>query len=133
VGSLVICDYILGRDWKKDREVACGMEWLAKNFSVTYNPGPYEHAGMEENSQHQVYYYLYALERAAILFGTEQIGQHYWFAKGSEALIAAQRPDGSWKSAAGGSELNDTCFAVLTLRKATRALVDVATISPAKK
>lgn len=131
VGSLVICDYILGRDWKKDREVACGMEWLAKNFSVAYNPGPYEHAAMEENSQHQYYYYMYALERAAILFGTEQIGQQYWFARASDALIAAQRPDGSWKAAAAGSELNDTCFAVLTLRKATRALVDVATL-PAK-
>jgi hypothetical protein len=108
VGSLAICDYILGRDWKRDREVACGMEWLAKNFSVTYNPGPYEHANMEENSQHQVYYYLYALERAAILTGTEQIGPHYWFAKGSQALIDAQRPDGSWRAAVGGHELNDT-------------------------
>jgi hypothetical protein len=127
VGSLVICDYILARDWKKDREVLCGMEWLAKNFSVAYNPGPYEHAAMEENSQHQYYYYMYALERAAILFGTEQIGGKYWFAKGAEALIGAQRPDGSWKSAAGGNELHDTCFAVLTLRKATRALVGVET------
>jgi hypothetical protein len=133
VGSLAICDYILGRDWKKDREVACGMEWLAKNFSVAYNPGPYEHANFEENSQHQYYYYLYALERAAILTGTEQIGPHFWFAKGSQALIDAQRPDGSWKAAMGGSELTDTCFAVLTLRKATRALIDVATLSPTKK
>lgn len=127
VGSLVICDYILNRDWKKDREVSLGMEWLARNFSVAYNPGPYEHAGMEENSQHQVYYYMYALERAAILFGTEKIGEHFWFARASDALVAAQRPDGSWKSAAAGNELNDTCFAILTLRKATRALVDVAT------
>ncbi len=133
VGSLAICDYILGRDWKKDREVACGMEWLAKNFSVAYNPGPYEHANFEENSQHQYYYYLYALERAAILTGSEQIGPHFWFAKGSQALIDAQRPDGSWKAAVGGSELTDTCFAVLTLRKATRALIDVATLSPSKK
>jgi len=133
VGSPAICDYLLGRDWKKDREVACGMEWLAKNFSVSYNPGPYEHANMEENSQHQYYYYMYALERAAILTGVEQIGPHYWFAKGSQALIDSQRPDGSWKSAAGGNELSDTCFAVLTLRKATRALLDVPTLSPSRK
>jgi len=133
VGSLVICDYILGRDWKKDREVACGMEWLAKNFSVSYNPGPYEHAGMEENSQHQYYYYMYALERAAILFGTEQVGGHYWFARGLQSLLDAQRPDGGWKSSAGGNELNDTCFAVLFLRKATRALPDVITPSAPKK
>ncbi|HZE96428.1 MAG TPA: zf-HC2 domain-containing protein [Planctomycetota bacterium] len=132
VGSLVICDYILGRDWKKDREVACGMEWLGKNFSVTVNPGPYEHANMEENSQHQYYYYMYGLERAAILYGTEQVGGFAWYPKSCQALIDAQRPDGSWKAAQGGSELNDTCFAVLTLRKATRALPDVATVTPKK-
>jgi len=88
---------------------------------------------MEENSQHQVYYYLYALERAAILTGVEQIGGLAWYPRMSQALIDSQRPDGSWKSASGGSELNDTCFAVLTLRKATRALVDVATFAPPKK
>jgi hypothetical protein len=135
VGSLAICDYILGRDPKKDRELACGIEWLTKNFSVTYNPGPYEHANGEENSQHQYYYYMYALERAAILTGADQAGAvgATWFPKMSAALIDAQRPDGSWKASQAGSELNDTCFAVLTLRKATRALIDVATISPGKK
>ena len=135
VGSLAICDYILGRDPKKDRELACGIEWLAKNFSVAYNPGPYEHANGEENSQHQYYYYMYALERAAILTGVDQAGAvgATWFPRMSAALIEAQRPDGSWKAAQGGSELNDTCFAVLTLRKATRALIDVATLSPSKK
>jgi hypothetical protein len=136
VGSLVICDYIQGTDWKKDPQVQNGMEWLAKNFSVTCNPGPYEHAQMEENSQHQFFYYMYGLERAAILYGTEQIGGHYWFAKGLQVLIDAQRADGSWKSAQGGSELNDTCFAILFLRKATRALVETPTQgagSPPKK
>lgn len=127
VGSLVICDYIQGLDWRKDSQVSNGMEWLAKNFSVTFNPGPYEHAGMEENSQHQYYYYLYALERAAILYGTEQIGGHYWYARGLQVILDAQRADGSWKSAGTGSELSDTCFAILFLRKATRALPGVET------
>jgi hypothetical protein len=126
IGSLVICDYIQGKDAKKDREVANGMEWLAKNFSVAYNPGPYEHARFEENSQHNHLYYLYGLERAAILYGTEQIGTHFWFAKGMQLLIEQQRPDGSWRSAS-GNELHDTCFAILFLRKATRALTDVPT------
>jgi hypothetical protein len=132
VGSLAICDYILGRDPKKDRELACGMEWLGQNFSVTFNPGPFEHANFEVNSQHQLYYYLYGLERAAILTGNEQIGGMLWYPRASQALIDLQRPDGSWKSAS-GSELHDTCFAVLTLRKATRALIDVATGPPPKK
>src|SRR5262249_16901971 len=122
-----ICDYIQGKDWKKDREVQNGMEWMAKNFSVSFNPGPYEHARMEENSQHKYFYYMYGLERAAILYGTEQIGQHDWVANGMQALLGAQRPDGSWKSPVDGNELQDTCFAILFLRKATRALIDVAT------
>jgi hypothetical protein len=127
VGSLVICDYILGIDWKKDPQVDSGMQWLAKNFSVTCNPGPYEHAAMEENSQHQFFYYMYGLERAAILYGTEQIGGHYWFAKGLQVLVDGQRADGSWKSEKGGDPMMDTCFAILFLRKATRALADTPT------
>ena len=126
IASLAICDYIQGKDAKKDREIANGMDWLARNFSVTYNPGPYEHARFEENSQHNYLYYMYGLERAAILSGTEQIGAHYWFAKGMQVLIEKQQPDGSWKIA-GGNELHDTCFAILFLRKATRALPDVQT------
>jgi hypothetical protein len=125
IASLVICDYLQGKDFKKDREIANGMEWLAKNFSVTCNPGPYEHAGMLENSQHSYLYYMYGLERAGILYGTEQIGTQFWFAKGMQVLIDSQRPDGSWRG--GGNELHDTCFAILFLRKATRALPDVQT------
>jgi hypothetical protein len=126
IGSLVICDYILNLDWKKDAHVQAGMDWLGKNFSVSYNPGPYEHAAMEVNSQHQYYYYMYALERAADLYGVEQIGANYWFAKGVSALVEAQREDGSWRSRT-GDPTADTCFAILFLRKATRALIDVAT------
>jgi hypothetical protein len=126
VGSLVICDYILNIDWKKDANVLAGMEWLAKNFSVSFNPGPYEHAAMEMNSQHQYYYYMYALERAAILYGVDQIGPHVWFTKGTLALLDSQREDGSWR-AKGTDPTADTCFAILFLRKATRALIDVPT------
>jgi hypothetical protein len=43
-----------------------------------------------------------------------------------QVLIEQQHPDGSWRGA-GGNELQDTCFAILFLRKATRALSDVPT------
>ncbi|HEX7900394.1 MAG TPA: hypothetical protein VF950_21680 [Planctomycetota bacterium] len=127
VGSLVIYDYILGKDWKKDRDIQEGLGWLAKNFSVTWNPGQHEHA-KAENSGHHLYYYLYALERAAILYGTEQIGKKDWYAEGSKSLLGAQRPDGAWLAKEGGQEVYDTCFAVLFLTKATRSLLlDVPT------
>jgi hypothetical protein len=131
VGSLVIYDYLLGRDWRRDREVANGMAWLGKNFSADFNPGPCESGGFVENSQHHYAYYLYALERAAILFGTAEIGRQDWFGRIAQVLLQKQRPDGAWSLKDGGGDLLDTCFAVLFLRKATRALPDVAT--PARR
>jgi hypothetical protein len=129
VGSLAIWDYIKDADegkkhsWKTDTDIHEGLVWLAKNFSVTYNPGPYEHAKMEENSQHQYLYYMYALERAGMLYGTEILGKHKWYPEGAKVLIETQKPDGSW-----GAGTDDTCFAILFLKRATRSL-GVATYS----
>ena len=124
VGSLVIYDYILRRDWRKDVEVKLGLTWMARNFSVTYNPGPYEHANAQENTRAQVFYFLYALERAGILFGAERFGAHEWYKEGSKELLDTQRLDGAWIS---NDEVHDTCFAILFLRRATRGLQPVST------
>jgi hypothetical protein len=129
MGGLAIMLYIKDNDggkrrsWRRDKDVLEGLAWLAKNFSVTYNPGPYEHGGFAENSQHQYYYYLYALERAGMLFGTETMGTHEWYPEGAKVLIESQGADGRW-----GGGVVDTCFAILFLKRATRPL-DVATHS----
>jgi hypothetical protein len=108
VGSLVIYDYMLDRKWKDDSFVKGGMNWL----NVHYVMGAWNT------------YYLYGLERASILFGTEKIGDHFWYAEGAAALIAAQHEDGSWgKDTEWFNTTWDTCFSVLFLRRATRALV----------
>ncbi len=109
VGSLVICDCILGDDWKKDAAVNAGVNWIRDNFSVRENP--------RRGAAHHLYY-LYALERAGILYGTETFGRHAWYPEGAAVLLREQRPDGSW----GG--VVDTCFAILFLRRATRPLVE---------
>jgi len=123
VGGLAIWDYIKDNDggkkkrsWRKDKDVHEGIAWLAKNFSVTYNPGPYEHGNGEENSQHQYLYYLYALERAGMLYGTETIGSHWWYPEGAKVLVEKQGANGAW----GG--VVDTCFAILFLKRATAPL-----------
>ena len=127
VGTLAIYDYIKDNDggkkksWRRDKDVHEGIAWLAKNFSVTYNPGPYEHGNFEENSQHQYFYYLYALERAGMLYGTETIGTKEWYPEGAKVLCDIQKAGGSW-----GAGTVDTCFAILFLKRATRPL-DVAT------
>ena len=108
VGSLVIYDYMLDRKWKDDSFVKAGMNWLNVHFEVP----PWNT------------YFLYGLERAAILFGTEKIGDHFWYAEGATALINAQAADGSWgKDTDWFNTTWDTCFSVLFPRRATRALV----------
>src|SRR6185503_10870255 len=108
VGALVIYDYMLDRKWKDDSYVKAGMNWLTVHYEIpAWNT-----------------YYLYGLERAAILFGTEKIGDHFWYAEGAAALCNAQKPDGSWgKDTDWFNTTWDTCFSVLFLRRATRALV----------
>lgn len=120
VGSLVIYDYLLGRDWRRDPDVRAGLEWLARHFSTRENPGSPEHGG--GRSSYMLYYYLYALERAAILYGTETVGKHAWYAEGVEALLETQRSSGAWTCREGGHEVWDTCFALLFLRKAVPPL-----------
>jgi len=109
VGALTICDYILGLDWKKDETVNAGVAWLGDNFSVADNPGM-------KRGHH--FYYLYGLERAGMLYGTETLSKHAWYAEGAQYLIDNQAADGQWNGPI------DTCFAILFLRRATRPLVE---------
>lgn len=112
VGALCILLYMQGKDWREDKDVLQGLQWLNKNFSVTENP---------KLGEKWYYYYLYGLERAGMLFGTEVIGNHRWYREGAEQLLKDQKANGSW-----GREVTDTCFAILFLKRATRRL-DVAT------
>jgi len=60
--------------------------------------------------------YLWAVERWCGLTGRARIGAHDWYTEGAEWLVAVQNRDGSF-----GREgtLEDTCFALLFLRRAT--------------
>ncbi len=108
VGALCIINYMMGQDWTQDKDVLEGMQWIAKNFSVTENPGV--------GDKHYLYY-MYGLERAGMLFGTETIGTHKWYREGAEELLKQQDKDGKWGNAV------DTCFAILFLKRATRRLI----------
>lgn len=105
------------KSWRKDQDLLEGLQWLSKNFSVGYNPGPYEHSKMEENSVHQHYYYLHALSGVGLMYGTEVFGTHSWYTEGAKVLLASQGQDGRWGQGAG-----DTCLALLFLKRATRWL-----------
>jgi hypothetical protein len=88
-----------------------GLAWLTHHFKVDTNPGHPDGSW--------VYYYLYGLERAAVLAGVRNLGQHDWYREGADWLVTTQRGDGSWNSGHGSGVLPSTCFALLFLTKAT--------------
>ena len=108
IGATVIIEYMLGRDFKKDAVTRAGVNWIAKNYAVNSN-----------------LYYMYALERAGMIYGTEMMGTHKWYPEGAKVLIETQGANGAWGSTV------DTCFAILFLKRATRAL-GVETLSAAQ-
>jgi hypothetical protein len=108
VGALCILQHMQNRDWRQDRDILQGLQWINRNFSVTENPG---------RGQEWYYYFLYGLERAGMLYGTEIIGNHRWYREGAEQLFKDQKEDGGW-----GGGVVDTCFAILFLKRATERL-----------
>ncbi|MGB7346617.1 MAG: DUF4159 domain-containing protein [Pirellulaceae bacterium] len=104
-----------GSDIKED-PVQRGIDWLAKSFSVTVNPGG--HLGT-------YYYYLYALERVGRLSGRRFIGDHDWYREGAEQLLKQQDSlQGFWAGSGWEEDRNiTTSFALLFLSKGKRQVV----------
>jgi hypothetical protein len=142
VGTLAICEDglgaagMLGEDDHEDmqRRIREGIDWLGANFSVTTNPG----AGG------WLYYYLYGLERVGALTGERSFSAHDWYREGAEYLVGEQSTDGGWSEnggwkggARGGtissSDVVQSCFALLFLRRATRPVSVVEYARPAQR
>ncbi len=120
VAALVICKDALEslRQYtaiKKntDQAIRDGCAWLARNFTVTGNPG--------YGAWH--YYYLYGLERAGVLSLVRQFGKNDWYEKGVSYLLGAQQGNGSWPGTGNCSDLSNTCFALLFLKRATTPII----------
>jgi hypothetical protein len=86
--------------------IARGMEWLARRFDVTGNPGK----GVEW--QH---YWLYSLERVALASGWRHFGQHDWYAEGAAELVDSQNRDGSFSEGPEAARIEPTAFSLLFL------------------
>ena len=114
------------------RAVQDGFAWLDIHFTVARNP--------PSNAPAWHYYYLYGLERAAILAGRVLIGEHDWYLTGARYLVGKQREDGRWSTGAlGGKEFEasdaiDTAWAILFLQKATRPMppIEGPVVTPSK-
>jgi hypothetical protein len=114
VGTLAMCEARLWRARNLPDELARqigtarerGTEWLAQRFDVTTNP--------RSGGWH--YYYLYGLERAGAFAALPRFGPHDWYDAGARFLVPEQEKSGAWNR---GTDLSETCFALLFLRRAT--------------
>ncbi len=99
---------------KMDKGIRDGCAWIAKNFSVTQNPG--------RGGYHL--YFLYGMERVGVLTLCPAFGEHKWYEEGATYLLGHQSGNGCW-SGGGESDLVNTCFALLFLKRATTPIVDI--------
>ncbi|MCB9898543.1 MAG: terpene cyclase/mutase family protein [Planctomycetes bacterium] len=101
-----------------DKSTATAWDWLDARFSPS--GGPLGHAGVIADrypafgrapSWH--YYMLYGIERVASLYDRRSIGDMPWYRDGALEILGHESPEGGWGT------LENTCFALLFLRRAT--------------
>jgi hypothetical protein len=104
------------QDFNKDPVVTAGL--VAVSVSIG-EPGQPRDKLLLANPGRS-YYFLWTLERMAVIYNLKTIGGKDWHRWGVELILANQQADGSWRGefADGGC---DTCFALLFLRKANIA------------
>jgi hypothetical protein len=99
------------RKFEPERKRAAA--WFADRFDAGKNPW-----GAREWTPGFQYAYLWAVERYGGLTKQDKLGAHDWYTEGAEWLVAQQLDDGSW------GKTEDTCFALLFLRRATVTVDD---------
>jgi hypothetical protein len=104
-------------DARTETAIRDAEKWLDENWEIQRNP----------KAHHYLYCYLYALERVGSLSGRETIGRHPWYREGAEYLLEEQdRKTGRWDdtSSCSPTDVLGTCFALLFLKRATRAVTE---------
>jgi hypothetical protein len=115
-GALCLYRFFLKENWFGDPAVLRGLGWIARHYDVKKNP----------RKEWAYLYYLYGLERAGMIYGTEKFGPHEWYPDGANHLLDAQKPEGHWafgEPHGTMGPMSETCFAILFLRRGTVPLV----------
>jgi hypothetical protein len=96
------------------------LELTKEIAAATAAASPNQRGGIVHAASWGDYYFLWSLERVAVVYGLRTIGGQDWYAWGSEVIVGHQRPDGSWGDSFAGPV--DTCFALLFLKRANVAV-----------
>jgi hypothetical protein len=111
------------RDPNKDAAVKAGLQALGSVIGEPLAKGERRQLpapGGLNPIGNKTYYFLWSLERVAVAFGLDTIGNKDWYAWGSDVALLTQQKDGSWAGEYGQGGV-DTSFALLFLRRANLA------------
>jgi len=109
------------KDLGKDERVVAGLKYLgavlAGKISFRRNPGmPVPRDQVRgEVADPNYYYFLWSLERVAVTYGFDSLGNINWFDYGAGPLLRLQSRDGSWSDDLYGG--SNTSFALLFLSR----------------
>jgi hypothetical protein len=110
------------RDLNKDEQMKAGLYVIGATIGDTGQGG-----GLSGKS----FYFLWTLERMAVIYGFKTIGDKDWYRWGAEMLVAGQNKDnGSWIGEYQSPV--DTCFALLFLKRVNVAFDLTPTIPKVK-
>ncbi|MCK5942122.1 MAG: hypothetical protein KAI24_09150 [Planctomycetes bacterium] len=91
-----------------------GFAWLAANMTVRFHPGAMT------RQRRWLYYYLYGLERAALLSGVALIQDRDWYFEGAMMLVLGQLENGDWPGELTADEaIERNAMAILFLKQST--------------
>ena len=109
LASLLLCynhlrgDQFIRCEAGEYQPVDKALAWLGEHFRADENP----RKGVE-----WYYYWLFCAARVGLTSGNKYFAAHDWYAAGRRALLARQRPDGSFGY---GDRVAETAFAVMFL------------------
>ncbi|HTU22850.1 MAG TPA: hypothetical protein VMG10_32725 [Gemmataceae bacterium] len=97
---------------------------ILKGLSAVYRTiGKPSNPPMKMKPPMQNLYFLWSVERVAVLYNLPRIGDKSWYRWGAQVLVANQEAQGSWAGGGypGSSSTVDTCLALLFLKRANLA------------
>jgi hypothetical protein len=99
----------------QDPRLLAGFVALSRNVGVP--------AGRTQGLPMENLYFLWSVERVAVLYDLQTIGGKDWYRWGAEILVANQQQFGNWADGGyiGSSPVLDTCLALLFLKRANLA------------